>query len=409
MKRIILGLIVVTLFGCSKEIIKPIPLDVPVVNNVNLPKILYYSKTSYELKNSSINYLNVDSLRAILHIANIGKSNGTNNLGYVYVDMNNDGREDIFYPYTTNGGLSKPAVLLNYGNYYENDNSMLPTDYVGNENTRKTLVGDYNNDSLPDLFLINQGYEDPTTGRFNKEANTLLLSNKVTHKYELGILPNIGIDFWHGGASGDLNNDGNIDIVVSAGLKSVLLIGDGKGNFTANTLKDLTNGAHMTIEIVDVNKDGQNDIIMTGDEGIDNPPAYLSYSKIYFNNNGSFDNQLIMCDVNSDWRIVEDIACEDIDGDGINEIILDRQTSFGSAKLSFYKFVNGYTKMKDVTTTFINNDIISLTHSGGWCPRMNLIKTNNRVMIRTDVTPSDLSQSYTIKYLTQNPTTKLFQ
>jgi hypothetical protein len=153
MKKVILGLIVVTLFGCSKT--APIivtPIVVTPITPTQLPKIVYYGKTSYELKNTN-KFINIDSLRNLFGIKNVGRWRGTNNLGFVYVDMNNDGREDIFYPYSSDGEFNtKPDVFINNGNSYTKDNSMLPTDYSGNQNTRKTIVGDFNNDSLPDIF-----------------------------------------------------------------------------------------------------------------------------------------------------------------------------------------------------------------------------------------------------------------
>ena len=60
MKKIILGLIVVILFGCSKTAPIVVTPSTPIVEV--LPKIVYYGKTSYELKNTN-KFINIDSLR----------------------------------------------------------------------------------------------------------------------------------------------------------------------------------------------------------------------------------------------------------------------------------------------------------------------------------------------------------
>jgi hypothetical protein len=375
MKKIILGLIVVTLFGCSKTapiIVKPIVIT-PIIPT-ELPKIVYYGKTSYELKNTN-KFISIDSLRNTFGIKNVGRYNGTNNLGFVYVDMNNDGREDIFYPYSSDGEFNtKPDVFINNGNSYTKDNSMLPLEYNGNQNTRKTIVGDFNNDSLPDLFLINHGFED--NNYWPGETNTLLLSDKKTGKYKLGTLPDIGKKFWHGGASGDLNKDGNIDIVVTAGNYIKVLYGSGDGSFNATDWKYNGTSGYITIEILDVNKDTQPDIIMTGFEGFPNSNRY-SKSTIFWNNNNEFSNNTIICEPNSNgWALVLDIVAADIDNDGTTEIILNRTIDSGTNwyngfQLNVYKTTDNYKTFKETNITTYQ------TNSKTWMFKLNLYQKDN--------------------------------
>ena len=378
MKKVILGLIVMTLFGCSKTAPIIVTPAIPIAEV--LSKIVYYGKTSYELKNTN-KFINIDSLRNVFGIKNVGRYNGTNNLGFVYVDMNNDGREDIFYPYSSDGEFNtKPEVFINTGKSYTKDNSMLPTDYSGNQNTRKTIVGDFNNDSLPDLFLINHGYED--NNYYPGETNTLLLSDKITLKYKLGDVSMLSKAFWHGGASGDLNKDGNIDIIVTAGNTIKVLYGSGDGSFNLTDWKYNGTSGYITIEILDVNKDGQNDVIMTGFEGFPNSNRY-SKSTIFWNNNNDFSSNTIICEPNTNgWALVLDIVAADIDNDGTTEIILNRTVDsgtnwYGGFQLNIYKTNDNYKTLNDVSNKFITNNISVQKRTTAWMYKMNLYKVNN--------------------------------
>lgn len=389
------------LIGCSKNddllpIPKPIIIkDELVIENYNLiPKGYYIGKTSYELKTPYDKIINIDSIRKNFAILNKGLHNGTNNLGYCYVDLNNDGLEDIFYPYTSDGKNNmRPDIFLNKGNKYIWDNSILPDDYMGNQVTRKTIVGDYNNDSLPDLFLCNSGWEDFNLKIFALEENTLLLSNKITGKYELGKLPNIGKRFWHGAASGDLNGDKNIDIIVTEGTYTEILYGDGRGNFN-NKLFEYKNGnGYITTEIIDVNKDGNNDIILAGDEGRPAPAIY-SKSTIFWNNGNTFNMKTIICEPSTiGWGLVMDIILYDLDNDGINEILLNRtgdntKTLYGGYNISIYKTNDNYNTFIDKSEQFIINNISNQTMIGGWITRMIVKKENELLTINCDISPS---------------------
>jgi hypothetical protein len=405
MKRIILGLIVVTLFGCTKTapiVITP-PPPTPIVEL--LPKIVYYGKISYELKNTN-KFIDIDLLRKILGTLTIGRYNGNNNLGFVYVDMNNDGREDIFYPYSSDGEFNtKPDVFINTGTSYVKDNSMLPIDYTGNQNTRKTIVGDFNNDSLPDLFLINHGYED--NNYWPGETCTLLLSDKITHQYKLGDVAMLSKAFWHGGASGDLNGDGNLDIIVLGGHPAKVLYGDGKGNFTAVDWKYNAGDGYITGEIVDIDNDGQNDIILSGAEG--NPsPARYSPSTIFFNNHNDFSKQTtIVAPSTTGWGTIMDISVADIDGDNTNEILFDRTGDingnwYGGFQLNVYKTNDNYKTLNDVSGKFIPNNISIQKQTTAWMYKMNLYKVNGAYYL------DGITSNSVVHHWKQDPITKIF-
>ena len=354
----------------------------PIVSvPIPLPKIVYSGKTSYALKTPQT-VVDIDPIRTTLGIRNIGQFNGNNNLGFVYLDINNDGLEDIFYPYSSNGNfITKSNVLINKGNgVFALDSSMLPLNFLGTTTTRKTVVGDFNNDSLPDIFLCNHGYENVTgigTGTWYLENCSILLSNK-NGTYTYKEFTELGKAFWHGAASGDLNGDGNMDIVVCGGGVPKALIGDGKGGFTISDINSTISkdNGYVTIELVDVDKDGQCDVILSGDEG-SSPPAYYSKSMILWNKKGNFNSSNVICEPNTNgWRTVMNIGCEDLDGDGINEIILGRTGDnsgvwYGGYLLNVYKQNGGFTSFTDVTAMYFSSDnILRTTNTGKWMYQM---------------------------------------
>jgi hypothetical protein len=362
----------------------PIVTTPIVTTPIPLAKIVYSGKTSYALKTPQT-VVDIDPIRKNLGIRNIGVYNGNNNLGFVYVDMNNDGLEDIFYPYSSDGNIiTKSNVLINKGNgVYALDSSMFPSNFLGTTTTRKTVVGDFNNDSLPDIFMCNSGYEALTpgagigVGTWYLENCSMLLSNK-NGAYTYKEFTELGKAFWHGAASGDLNGDGNMDIIAVGGGVPKALYGDGKGGFTISDINTTINkgNGYITVELVDVDKDGQCDVILSGDEGAP-LPAYYSKSMILWNKKGNFSNSTIICEANTNgWRYIMNIGCEDLDGDGINEIILCRTGDnsavwYGGYQLNVYKQSSGFISFTDVTSTYFGSDnILRTTNTGKWMYQM---------------------------------------
>ena len=93
---------------------------------------------------------------------------------------------------------------------------------------RKILLGDYNNDTYPDIFLIGHGWDKPP---FPGEYPVILFSSESGIFTEDRLTEFSG--FFHGGASGDYDNDGDLDIIMTT-------ITQGKNAFTY--LKNNGNG-----------------------------------------------------------------------------------------------------------------------------------------------------------------------
>lgn len=168
---------------------------------------------------------------------------------------------------------------------------LLLTDNTGCVIPRKTIVSDFNNDRRPDVVFICTGLdfslEILTEKELQKGEASRILISKADGTYENKELKHDGKYencFCHGGAAGDIDNDGNIDILLSDTKyndpaydepkkwdKNVgrvhILIGDGEGNFKLrDDLPDTFGSAccYYSSDLYDFNNDGYLDIWASG-------------------------------------------------------------------------------------------------------------------------------------------------
>ena len=196
----------------------------------------------------------------------------------------------------------------------------LPPNSEGMQNPRKILTGDYNNDGKLDAFILGHGYDaDPFPG----ESPVLLINNGNGFDYRK-FTEHVGFD--HGGASADIDNDGDVDIfVVASDLKSIFLINTGSGQFQINTDRldsfFFSQTGYYTGELIDINLDGYMDLIIGGHEYEEGVHTYILWGNSY----GKFFQALsaILPEVDN-YKIIVDIDAEDIDNDGDRDLIISR-------------------------------------------------------------------------------------
>ena len=127
---------------------------------------------------------------------------------------------------------------------------------------RKMLIQDFNNDGRDDVFFLSTGNHKPP---LKGGKNTLLISTIDGHDY---LTVSGGKNRSHGGAAGDFDKDGDIDVIVANGSQKTvqLLINKGNGTFKAKTF--LPNFKHgkkdyfYTAEVWDLDEDGVLDIVL---------------------------------------------------------------------------------------------------------------------------------------------------
>ncbi|MDB5223889.1 MAG: RNA-binding protein [Chitinophagaceae bacterium] len=180
------------------------------------------------------------------------------------------------------------------------------------------LFFDANNDTYPDLYVVSGGniYEDGNPCL----SDHLYLNDGKGNFFESGsafpqLLKNKSCV-----SAADIDNDGDIDLFVGGladakqyGIPqpSYLLLNDGKGNFThpdASVIKLDNLGIVTSSSFADINKDGWQDLIVTGE---------WMPVKIFINNKGKYTET----DIPHSTGLWQTIYSTDVNGDGFIDFL----------------------------------------------------------------------------------------
>jgi hypothetical protein len=320
-----------------------------------------YLKSSYELSNNDTWFSS----------AQLYKSDGSKYVNNPFIDeqsvqldIDGDGLEDLFYFEGYDLQINPtpnppPSIFMNNGSVLKQ------TNYTGssikNPHGTKLLVGDFNNDSLPDIFS-NVAVDPPIGVPFpylNDNCHLLLNSKNgfslVKEFNDQG--------FWYTGCSGDIDNDGDLDIITfnfhsqANGVKSRIMWNDGKANFTIdfNGIGDIPVADQS--ELVDINNDGFLDLVLNFHP---NGASRINDFRILWGNGKVFNlSNSTSISMSGDWYL-QNIDFIDINGDGIKEIIPsgNYSLSIGGAPIYFISFYKSEDKGKtysDRTSLYIDN------------------------------------------------------
>jgi hypothetical protein len=316
--------------------------------------------TSYEYRTSSTTWINYNSAMPSSIQFYAGGY-----LGRAVYDFDKDGDEDIVagnLNYDANGLVNAPrpfVYLDNQGGVYTDATGSKLPGSPGLVHPRKAIVGDFDNNGWMDVVVAGHGFDSPP---FPGEK-AILLKNQNGVFTAVDLMP---IGFYHSVSSGDIDNDGDIDLFFTDTKNCKFFINNGSGTFTYdNTIfpSDIANTNYFTSEIYDLNADGYLDVIISGHE-YENAATTV----LWGNYTGKFSkNRSTVLPGIQGWGIAIDLNILDINKDGKQDIIVNRQAD-GTGSLEMFHGLNiqvltqqSNGTFSDQTNTIISNNLVS-TH-----------------------------------------------
>ena len=254
-------------------------------------------------------------------------------------DFNNDGLADVIYIGTMHlsnssiqctyqvcsdqqiddGNKPQPALYLSGADgklHYSPELLIDNRDNKGMALGRQLLIADYNNDKVLDIYIADHGVGKPDGYRdsyYLSQPNGTWLESSNTH-----LSDNNFKVYDHGGATGDIDNDGDMDIVITAMSAGFwCLMNDGTG-----FLKKRKCGGIFAfgLEIADMDNDGDLDAIVGGHE------YGNMFTGIFWNDGqGNFMpyNTTPLKQYKA-WGTIAEVSAWDLDNDGDMDIVYSR-------------------------------------------------------------------------------------
>lgn len=223
---------------------------------------------------------------------------GVGTVSLASADFNQDGRKDLTAVSVANNGGSLLFVLLANGSgAFSAPVTFTPT------NPNFVNVKDINKDGKVDIISSSR----------SGVVSVLLGDGLGTFAAPMETLTNADSASF---SVGDLNNDGNLDVVtanLTTGTGSILL-GNGTGSFTLSSIA-VGGGSTTAVEIADLNLDGKSDLAFSGSAGVvsffsGNGDGTFATRRAF--PTGIIPNSILSADINRDGKL--DLATSNQNG-----------------------------------------------------------------------------------------------
>jgi len=262
-------------------------------------------------------------------------------------DFNNDGYSDVLYigaMKPNNSNQTGENTGTECGDVACEGNKPLPSLYLGDAKNKLTyapellidnreesgmslgrqlLVADYNNDNILDFYVADHGigtHDGVRDSYFLSQPNGTWVESSETHLSHSNF-----VVFDHGGATGDIDNDGDMDVVITetnwkTGTALWCLINDGTGYLNKRKCGGIFSFA---LELADMDGDGYLDVLLGAHES----EKSIDFTGIVWNDGrGNFNknNNTLLPQHKKKWASVPEVSAADLDNDGDLDIVYSR-------------------------------------------------------------------------------------
>ena len=272
--------------------------------------------------------------------------------GVTIADLDNNGEEDIYLSRFYNIGYDFENLLfMNNNAEFSDESAQRGVNDVSY--SYQTLAGDFDNDGDKDLFVVNYYNSEIASNGPNR-----LFINDGSGNFtdRTADLSGNAADYWTGATMLDIENDGDLDVVViNASNQHTVYVNDGAAQFNTQSrgLQNFNSGSknYKRVTSGDLDKDGFQDLVIVHKTGID-----------IARNDGS--GQFVAAGQFSAPEAVNAATLADIDNDADLDILLGVASS-GSGQVEIFR--------NDGNFSFVNishvNSIRTDTHgilTGDW-------------------------------------------
>ena len=243
-------------------------------------------------------------------------------------DVNGDSKLDVMVASGSNAGHQVNVLMGNGDGTFQ-----AAVSYALPENAFGIVAADFNGDGKPDLAVA---------GWSGTGAGVMILQNKGDGTFRTAVNVTTGFRA-QAVATGDFDNDGNLDLIVanSSGTSASLLLGRGDGTFQA-AISVAAGPSQNGIAVGDFNGDGNLDFAVSGQNG--NPYVEV----VLGNGDSTFQAGVSYTTGTNSANALElvSVTSADLNGDGKRELIATNNQNddigvlFGKGDGTFKTVVN---------------------------------------------------------------------